>query len=54
MVKVTGIENRGRTATVLLRGSNVVWYGDLAADPIRKKRLAHGRIRGGAKGAGGR
>lgn len=23
--------------TVLLRGANVVWYGDLAADPIRKK-----------------
>ena len=23
--------------SVLLRGSNVVWYGDLAADPIRKK-----------------
>lgn len=23
--------------TVLLRGSNVVWYGDLQADPIKKK-----------------
>ena len=23
--------------TVLLRGSNVVWYGDLEADPIKKK-----------------
>lgn len=23
--------------TVLLRGANVVWYGDLAAEPIRKK-----------------
>ncbi|KRG85663.1 hypothetical protein H7691_11790 [Stenotrophomonas sp. CW117] len=23
--------------SVLLRGANVVWYGDLAADPIRKK-----------------
>jgi len=23
--------------TVLLRGANVVWYGDLEADPIRKK-----------------
>ena len=23
--------------TVLLRGANVVWYGDLVADPIRKK-----------------
>ena len=22
---------------VLLRGANVVWYGDLAADPIKKK-----------------
>ena len=23
--------------TVLLRGANVVWYGDLEAEPIRKK-----------------
>ena len=23
--------------SVLLRGANVVWYGDLAADPIKKK-----------------
>ena len=23
--------------SVLLRGTNVVWYGDLAADPVRKK-----------------
>lgn len=23
--------------TVLLRGANVVWYGDLEADPIKKK-----------------
>lgn len=23
--------------SVLIRGANVVWYGDLAADPIKKK-----------------
>lgn len=23
--------------TVLIRGANVVWYGDLAAEPIKKK-----------------
>ena len=26
-----------KSRLVLLRGANVVWYGDLVADPIRKK-----------------